>query len=144
MSELQIQSTTDQLHSAGLALSLTPDRGLKVVPASDITPEQRDLIRTSKAALVDYLLHTVATNTGAANDTPDLSIGQELRRLIVPMEMKVCDHYGDSERAREDLRRGIRETPAHLLKDLLEHFGDNSATPYTAQSADPNNLEQRT
>mgnify|MGYP000853871544 FL=1 len=53
MSALPIQSTIDQLHSAGLTLSLTPERGLRVIPASGITPALRDLIRTSKAALVN-------------------------------------------------------------------------------------------
>lgn len=69
MSALPIQSTIDQLHSAGLTLSLTPERGLRVIPASGITPALRDLIRTSKAALVNYLHQPVATGSDAANDT---------------------------------------------------------------------------
>jgi len=142
MSALPIQSTIDQLHSAGLTLSLTPERGLKVVPASDITPALRDLIRTSKAALVDYLLHPVATNTDAANDAPDLFIEQELRRLIVPLAMKVCDHYGDSESAREAMRQDIRETPAHLLTDLLEHFGGKTPMLAAAPTTYFTHLEQ--
>ena len=68
MSAIPIQSTIDQLHSAGLTLSLTPERGLRVVPASSITSALRDLIRTSKAALVDYLQLPIAINTDAAND----------------------------------------------------------------------------
>jgi hypothetical protein len=69
MSALPIQSTIEQLHSAGLTLSLTPERGLKIIPASGITPALRDLIRTRKAALIDYLHQSVATSTDAANDT---------------------------------------------------------------------------
>jgi hypothetical protein len=68
MSALPIQLTIDQLHSAGLTLSLTPERGLKVIPASSITLALRDLIRTSKAALVDYLYQPNAITTDAAND----------------------------------------------------------------------------
>ena len=71
MSALPIQSTIDQLHSAGLTLSLTPERRLKVVPASGITPALRELILTSKAALVDYLHQPIAINTDAANDTTE-------------------------------------------------------------------------
>lgn len=71
MSALPIQSTIDHLHSAGLTISLTPERGLRVIPASGITPALRDLIRTSKAALVDYLQLPVAINTDAANDTTE-------------------------------------------------------------------------
>ena len=61
---LLIQSKVDQLRTAGLTLSLTPERGLRVVPASGITPALRDLIRASKAALVDFLQHPA----DAAND----------------------------------------------------------------------------
>ena len=68
MSALPIQSTVDQLRSAGLSVSLTHDGGLRVVPASGITPALRDLIRTSKAALVDYLRQPVAIPTDAANE----------------------------------------------------------------------------
>ena len=71
MSALPIQSTVDQLLSAGFTLSLTPERGLKVIPASGITTALRDLIRTNKAALVDYLRQPVAINTDAANDTTE-------------------------------------------------------------------------
>lgn len=69
MSARPIQSTIDQLHSAGLTLTLTPERGLKVIPASGITPTLRELIRSSKAALIDYLHQPVATSTDAANGT---------------------------------------------------------------------------
>ena len=72
MSALPIQITIDQLRRAGLTLCVTPEGGLRVTPASAITPELRDLIRTSKAALVDYLQSPVAAiDTDAANDTAD-------------------------------------------------------------------------
>lgn len=43
------------LHDAGLSIALAPDQGLKVTPASRLTPELRDLIRTSKIVLTDLL-----------------------------------------------------------------------------------------
>ncbi len=36
--------------------------------------------------------------------------------------MKVCDRYGDSEAAREDMRQQCLELPPRLQADLLEHF----------------------
>ncbi len=45
----------DQLHIAGLHLSLAPAGGLAVAPASQLTADLRDLIRNSKAMLVDWL-----------------------------------------------------------------------------------------
>jgi hypothetical protein len=67
VSALSIQPTIDQLHSAGLTLSLTAERGLRITPASSITAALRDLILNSKAALVGYL----TTTTEAANDALD-------------------------------------------------------------------------
>ena len=45
----------DTLHDAGLSIALTPEQGLKVTPASGLTPELRDLIRASKDLLIDWL-----------------------------------------------------------------------------------------
>lgn len=45
----------DVLRDAGLSIALTPERGLKVAPASRLTPELRDVIRASKHLLIDLL-----------------------------------------------------------------------------------------
>ncbi|MDR6536969.1 hypothetical protein [Variovorax soli] len=45
----------DLLRAAGLAVELTSDRALKVAPASKLTPDLRELIRASKATLIDWL-----------------------------------------------------------------------------------------
>ena len=68
MSALPIQLTIDQLHCAGLMLSLTPEYGLRVSPASRITPTLRKIICNQKANLVDYLLNSINCDIGAAND----------------------------------------------------------------------------
>jgi hypothetical protein len=41
---------------------------------------------------------------------------------LIAAAMKVCDRYGDSEAAREDMRQQCLELPPHLQADLLEHF----------------------
>ena len=64
MADTAIKSTVDHLRGAGLTLDLTPERGLRVAPASGLTPALRDLIRAHKPALVDYL-------TDAANEDLD-------------------------------------------------------------------------
>lgn len=71
MAALPIQITVDQLRSAGLVLALTTDNGLKVAPASSITPALRELIRDRKAALVHYLQQP---HTEAANDATEAFI----------------------------------------------------------------------
>lgn len=53
-----IPSTTTALatlQSAGLVLALTPERGLKVTPASSLTPPLRELIKTHRDDLVRWL-----------------------------------------------------------------------------------------
>jgi hypothetical protein len=45
----------DQLRGAGLNLSLAPAGGLAVEPSSHLTADLRDLIRSSKALLIDWV-----------------------------------------------------------------------------------------
>ena len=44
-----------------------------------------------------------------------------LARLIAAA-MKACDHYRDSDAAREQMRLDCLNTPPHLSADLLDHF----------------------
>ena len=55
MSALSIYDIVDQLHAAGLNMSLAPAGGLAVAPSRHLTPELRDLISSSKAMLIDWL-----------------------------------------------------------------------------------------
>ena len=59
-----------QLSHAGLNLSLTPAGGLAVAPASHLTADLRDLIRSSKAVLIAWL---TAANDDASHapEPPD-------------------------------------------------------------------------
>lgn len=59
----------EQLHDAGLNLSLAPAGRLAVAPSSHLTADLRALVRSSKALLIDWL--TAAND--AANHTPDPS-----------------------------------------------------------------------
>ena len=59
---MDAHQVVDFLHDAGLCIALTPERGLKVTPASSLTPELRALIRSSKDVLIDWL------RCDAAND----------------------------------------------------------------------------
>ena len=70
MDALPIESVVAQLAHAGLSLSLAPAGGLAVAPSRHLTPELRDLIRSSKPQLIDWL--TAANDaTCHAPDTPD-------------------------------------------------------------------------
>lgn len=70
MTEVAIETVVEQLAHAGLSLSLAPAGGLAVAPSSHLTAELRDLIRSSKPMLMDWL---AAGNVDArhAPDPPD-------------------------------------------------------------------------
>lgn len=42
--------------------------------------------------------------------------------VLIGAAMAVCDFHGDGEQARQDMRKQVLETPAHLRADLLDHF----------------------
>ena len=70
MSAQALKTVVAQLSDAGLNLSLAPAGGLAVTPSSHLTADLRDLIRSSKAMLIDWL---TAANDAASHapDPPD-------------------------------------------------------------------------
>ena len=68
MTALAMETVVAQLAHAGLRISLAPAGGLAVAPSSLLTAELCDLIRSSKAMLMDWL---AAANDGASH-APDL------------------------------------------------------------------------
>lgn len=60
MTALAVETVLAQLANAGLNLSLAPAGGLAVAPARHLTADLRDLIRSSKPQLINWL--------AAAND----------------------------------------------------------------------------
>ena len=43
--------------------------------------------------------------------------------------MRACDHHGDDEPARQQMRDEVLATPPHLRADLLDHFTRNYPAP---------------
>ncbi|KQP20554.1 hypothetical protein [Pseudorhodoferax sp. Leaf267] len=78
---------------------------LVLKPAAKLTAELRALLVKHKADLLDFIRQA------------DMLTAETLARA-----MAVCDRHDDSDQAREDMRREVIETPAHLKADLLEHF----------------------
>ncbi len=74
---LPVQSLVETLHDAGFSLSLAPAGGLAVTPASKLTPELRDIIRSGKAQLIDWLTaanDATSQATCHAPEPPDNSL----------------------------------------------------------------------
>lgn len=74
MTSLAIVTVLAQIADAGLSLSLAPAGVLAVTPSSHLTADLRDLIRRSKALLIDWL--TAANDSVShAPDSPDVAQG---------------------------------------------------------------------
>lgn len=114
MAALPVQQVVDTLHAAGLSLALTPDLALKVTPASSLTPELRDLIRSRKDDLVGWLRHEAANDPQSAPATdPD--------RRAWPHSSAMNVQELDTLMARQDLfcQRGASAQDAERMADRL-------------------------
>lgn len=90
------------LTTAGLALSVTPDNGLKVTPAKALTDELRASIKEHKAELVGCLLNT------AANEA------SEAARELIEERAAIMEYHGGMESTEA-------ERAAKLHTDYLLH-----------------------
>lgn len=73
MPSVETSVLVEQLHHAGLNLYLAPAGGLAVAPSRHLTADLRDLIRSSKAQLIDWL--TAANDAASqASDPSDDSL----------------------------------------------------------------------
>lgn len=78
MNALAIETVVAQLSHAGLSLSLAPAGGLAVAPASHLTTELRDLIRSSKNQLIDWLTAANDSSSEAADPPADPALWKDL------------------------------------------------------------------
>lgn len=74
MPALAVETVVAQLSHAGLNLSLAPAGGLAVAPRSHLTADLRDLIRSSKALLIDWLTAANDATSQATCHAPEPSI----------------------------------------------------------------------
>jgi len=65
---LPVQSIVETLHDAGFSVSLAPAGGLAVTPASKLTPELRDIIRSGKADLIRWFTQSAANGIEPLTD----------------------------------------------------------------------------
>ena len=95
------------LLACGIEPAVTPSGDGIIVPAGRLTTQQRGAILACKAELIGLLLDS-------ARITDEL----------LAAAMRACDHWGDSQQAREQMRRECLETPPAQRADLLAHFND--------------------
>lgn len=86
----------------GIELECTPDGRNLVVPAGYLTPQQRAQVLAHKPELIRLVLEAKHTT-----------------RQLLHAAMRACDHWGDNQAAREQMRQDCLNTPPHLRADLL-------------------------
>lgn len=90
----------------GAGVHLTLEDGLLIAgPAGRLTDELRELIRGCKPMLVEFLQDAQVTT-----------------EQLLSAAMLACDHHGDGEAARDQMRQDCLSTPVELRHDLLDHF----------------------
>ncbi len=93
------------LLDSGIEPSVTPDQTGIVVPAGKLSPAQRAAVLAHKPGLIAYLLES-----------------SRITVQLLEAAMRRCDQFSDSEKARQDMREQVLQTPLHLRQDLLDHF----------------------
>ena len=88
-----------------IEVSVTPDKTGIVVPAGKLTEAQRAAVLGHKPALIACILESARVTA-----------------LLLEAAMRRCDQFNDSDKARQDMREQVLETPPHLRQDLLDHF----------------------
>jgi len=97
-----------ELWRDSISVRLTPDGEHLAVSGGRLTVEQRAMVLENKPDLIQYL-HD-------AHDTTE---------RLLDAAMKVCDQYGDSEAARQEMREQCLELPPNMQADLLGYFTCN-------------------
>lgn len=93
-----------ELHTRGVTLDVNEDR-LVASPASRLTDELREVIRSRKPELIQFLIESHATT-----------------EALLEAAMRVCDAWGDADKGRVQMRRECLDTPQHLRADLLDYL----------------------
>lgn len=93
------------LLASGITPAVTPDGAGIVVPAGRLSPAQRAAILGHKSELIACVLDSA-----------------RITSELLDAAMRACDQWGDSEEARDQMRRDILQSPYPLRHDLLQHF----------------------
>ena len=102
------------LQAAGLSLALTTDHSLKIAPASNLTPELRELIRSNKPALVQWL------TTPPANDpAPDAALDPDRWCWPCSPAMNTAEIDRFTARLARFTDHGVIQGDAECLADRL-------------------------
>lgn len=100
-----------ELWADGTTITLAPDGVNLAAPPNRLTPEQRQIIKANKPALIEFLLQTSA-----------------ITDAVIAAAMRVCDRHGDNAAARQQMLQDVQAVPPHQQQDLLDHFQNKPVT----------------
>ena len=98
-------SVIQALDEQGVRLKLSGDGANLTVPAGSISPEQRALVVSHRAEILEFLVEARKTTTA-----------------LIEAAMLACDHFNDSPANRDLMQAECLATPTHLQADMLNHF----------------------
>lgn len=101
------------LIQCGIEPAVTPDGTGIEVPAGRLTDTQRAAIKAHKSELIAAIMESARVTA-----------------QLLEAAMRRCDEFNDSDKARQDMREQVLETPPHLRQDLLDHFMGRPPTLY--------------
>lgn len=93
-----------QLYGAGLHIRSDGEK-LLVSPVERLTDETRQLLREHKPELIAFVADAHKTTV-----------------QLIEAAIRACDHHGDIEKGRAEMRADCLATPLHLQADLLAYF----------------------
>ena len=124
------QAVLNDLLQAGIRPRLTPDGCGIVVPKGAITEALKVAIRANKPAIIRLL-------TEAANDAhhrpelaPPTAPAAPAHDHLLAIAMRFCDAINASNKAREDWREDVRNTPPHLRQGLYNYVREQLRQPH--------------
>ena len=101
------QAILADLLECGIEPSVTADGQGIAVPIGRVNPAQRAAILAHKRELIAYLIET-----------------SRITARLLAAAMRRCDHFNDSDKARQDMREQILEIPPHQRQELLDYFNE--------------------
>ncbi len=112
MSKWAAIAKTHFLHKAGEGTPKTPETrlmGVLGVAPRHIPKNEGGVLGVMGVGVPPIYKNEPATDDG-------------LMARLIEAAMKACDHHGDGEAGRQQMRDDCQATPQHLRADLLVHF----------------------
>ena len=110
----------NRLYEAGLTITLQPSGSINLKPTKLVTPSLVNLVKVRKKDLIKYF-----TEKDDLKQLPKLVGSQAtydsdpLLEELIELGNQICNYWGDSEDARDQMRSDILSYPPHQREALM-------------------------